>query len=130
MPAYVGDRALVRSPALLDLASFGSLNEIEVIEVDAEPIVSRTATIDGLKHRRPRKQAYRREPMQGELIPGPRTLSGEHIGDVVLRALSLYALAGDERNPIRGDIYRLALATFAISGAMTIQPAAGVNPSL
>ena len=127
VPSFAGDRPMVRAPAVLDLASFGSLNEIEAIEVDAEPVVSRTATIDGLKHRRPRKRAYPREPVQGELVPGPRTLAGEHVGDVVLRALSLYELAGDERNPIRGDIYRLALATFAISGAMTIQPAAGAK---
>ena len=120
VPAFLGHRPLVRVPAWLDLASFG---EIEAVEVDSKPFATRTATADAL-----RKHTYRRrEPVQGELIPGPRKLAGHEVGDVVLRALSRHPLTGDERSPIRGDIYRLALVAFAISGAMTIHPAAGAR---
>ena len=119
VPSHAGERPLVRSPAMLDLASF---SEIEAIEVDAEPLVTRTATIHALRERTYRS---RREPVQVELIPGPRTLAGEDVGDILLRTLSHFKLTGDERNPIRGDIYRLGLATFAVSGAMIIQPREG-----
>ena len=120
MPSTMGNgRSLVRSPALLDLASFGG---IEAVAVDGEPLATRTATMTGLK-----RQTYRRKGAQSanELASGPRTLGGTEVGDVVLHSLSHYELTGDERIPIRGDIYRLALATFAISGAMTIPPNLG-----
>lgn len=121
VPSIMGNgRGLVRSPAILDLASFGA---IEAVEVDGEPLATRTAIMTGLggKTYRRRKGA----PNGTGLKPGPRTLGGNEVGDVVLHSLSHYALTGDERAPIRGDIYRLALASFAISGPMTIPPELG-----
>ena len=94
---------------------------IEAVEVDREPLVSRTATAAALCSGR----HYRREPVQGELIPAPRTLQGSPVGDVVLHTLSRFPLTGDERNPIRGDIYLLALMAFALDGPMAVSPELG-----
>ena len=123
VPAMLGmERPLTRAPAWLDVASFA---EIEAIEVDGEPIASRTAAPCTLQ----RKRRYRRRktPTQDDLLPAPRTLAGHIVGDVVLDTLAQYPLTGDERSPIRWDIYRLGLAGFALSGAVELPAGAGAH---
>ena len=121
VPAIMNnEKPLTRAPAWLDIASFA---ELEAVEVDAAPMATRIATAKSPTRRYRRK----RPPAQGDLVPGPRTLAGEIVGDVVLDTLAAYPLTGDERNPLRGDIYRLGLAAFALSGAAEVSPDAGAR---
>ena len=119
-PAVLGGkrpRLLVRSAGLLDVATFSAL------EVDGRPVATPSA-IDGARLSQYRVLRPKKKP--GELFAGPRTLSGEAIGEPVLRALASCELTGDERNPVRGDAYRVSLLGYALSGAALVSEEEGV----
>ena len=106
------ERALVRSPALLSLATLTSL---EAVAVDGEPLVTRSpAPEDG----RPAHRFRVRPDSQGDLFPGPRRIAGHPLGDFVLDTLAQYPLSGDERTNLRGDVLRLGQYVFALTGAV------------
>lgn len=109
----VPPRPLLRSPALLDLAT------LSAVEVDGEVLA--TPTPGGMK-----RKTYRRKhpPAQGELFPGPRTLAGL-AADPVIQATSQFDLAGDERNPIRGDVIAIGRIVFALTGPVVVPPELG-----
>jgi len=112
--------SLTRCPAVLD---FATLSPIEAITVDGEPFASKTTLA-----RYRRVQAKRGAGW--ELLPtlaGPRSLGGEVIGDVVIQALANLPLTGDERNPLRSDVHRVALLAFALSGPTSIPEDAGAR---
>ena len=112
------DRPLVREPAVITLAS---LPPLEAIEVDGQPVSTRSPNpVCTYRTRRPRNQ-------QGQLFPGPRTLNGEPVGDVMLSSLAAIPLTGDERNPIRADLYKLALFSYALSGKARVTRTQGVK---
>ena len=112
------DRPLVREPAVITLAS---LPPLEAIEVDGQPVSTRSPNPPYTYcTRRPRNQ-------QGELFPGPRTLNGQPIGDVILSSLASTPLTGDERNPIRADLYKVALLSYALSCKARVTRAQGVK---
>ena len=121
----MGAVPLVRAPGLLSLASFSPIVECEVeaVEVAGESFacVAHPSTL--------LKRVYRRvrEPRQTELCPGPRSLARELVGEVVLHTLATNKLIGDERNPIRGDVFRVALFTFAASGPIALTPSQGAR---
>ena len=117
-------RPLVRVPAIVDLG-------LTAVEVDGEPLA--TATPGGKlfqTHRAPRK------PIQGELWTAPRTLDGQQT-DPVARTLAGYRLAGDERNPLRGDVIAVARFVFAVTpphpsiawaGPVSARPSSAASP--
>ena len=113
-------RPLVRAPAQLGfLGRPLDETEIETIEVDGAPFVSRRP--DGFE-----RKVYRTASKgQGELLPGPRSLSGEHIEDVLIATLADAPLTGDERATIRNDVHKLALVTYALTGSVTITESQG-----
>ena len=114
---------LVRAPGTLSLASFSPIvdSQVEAIEVDGVLVACPTAPGSLLK------RTYRRarEPTQGELIPGPRSLAGNAVSDIVVSTLSRYELTGDERSSIRSDVHRIALFTFAVTGPVRVAPEQG-----
>ena len=120
VPAELGGKRalpLVRSPDLLSLAS------CEALEVDGAPFVTATAMDEiGVV-----EYALRGQRQRGELVPGPRTIAGQEIRDPVLRALAAHPLTGDERNPLRGDVYRVCLLGYALSGPTMISEEEGVR---
>lgn len=113
-------RPLVRSPALMSFMGWPlDEAEIEAIEVDGAPLVSRWT--DGFQ-----RTAYRAATKgQGELLPGPQSLGGKRIRDVLIATLADAPLTGDERATIRNDVHKLALATYALTGNATITDAEG-----
>ena len=69
-------RPLTRTPALLSVAA---LAPVTAIAVDGEPLVTRTP--DMPESGRPASRYKLDVPHQGEMFPGPRTLSRQPIGD-------------------------------------------------
>ena len=110
------DRLLARSPALLDLGC------LTAIEVDGVPVATRAPNPYLVTYRK-----HSRTADQLSLFPkvGPETLNGKPVGDIIIHALSQFPLIGDERNPLRGDVYRLGLFVYAISGGVVIPPDLG-----
>ena len=113
---------LARTPAVLDLAALSPITiKTAVVPGDGDPLAtpapgSRRLT---LYHRAPR-------PRVGEqrvLFPGPRTLGGREVGDIVIAALASDPLTNDERNPLRGDMMLLASLGFALSGGALLPEA-------
>ena len=100
---------LLRSPGLLDLTV------LSAVEVDGEPFVSAVPSM--LQFRRARQPA----PLQRWFsFVGPASIHGSEVGDVVIRTLAKEPFGRDERSPIRGDVYRVAVVAFALSGTARI----------
>ena len=120
MPARgrLPERVLVRSPAVLSLAT---LPPVEAVEVDGEPLVTRTPE-KGLPMKRYRP---RPAPAQGDLWPAPRTLGGNPTGDLVLDTLATYPLSGDERATLRGDVLRMGQFVYAVTAPVRLTEADG-----
>ena len=104
---------LSKQPGLL------SLSTIEAVEVDGEPIASRVPlhTLQPAQGR-PRRVLRRvREPLQGELFAGPRTLARKTTGGVLIAAVAESDLNGDERSPLRGGLLQLGKLAYALQGS-------------
>ena len=104
-----GGSPLVKAPGYLDLTLGAPLR---VVEVDGEPIATPVPT--GAIRR-----LYQRvQPEPGRLFPGPRKIRSKDSGDLVLRALSVEPLTGDERSAglLRSDASLLRLLAFGLSG--------------
>ena len=112
------ERVLVRSPAVLSLAT---LPPVEAVEVDGEPLVTRTPE-KGLPMKRYRS---RLPPAQGEPWPAPRTLGSQPTGDLVLDTLAAYPLTGDERATLRGDVLRMGQFVYAVTAPVRLTEADG-----
>ena len=112
-------RPMARAPAIPWFAA-GAIEVagLETIEVEGDPLASPSPGTMAIYRRR-------RLLPSDDLFGGPRTLAGERIDDVLIRALAETPLTGDERSPLRSDIYRTALAAFALSGATDIPEEAG-----
>ena len=108
---------LVRSADVLAISTF------EALEVDGEWVASTMDEAELVQYRVVRPKPAR----PGELLPGPRTIAGDRVGEPVLRALATYPLTGDERNPVRGDVYRICLLGYALSGPAKISEEEGVR---
>ena len=121
VPGQVGLHPLVRAPGILNLAT---LTTIEVIKVDGEAMATAAAVPMHTYQQRPRLR-----DRQGNLFPsvGPRTLDHEELGDVIIRSIAAYSLTGDERNPLRGDVYRIALFIYASSRTSIIPESKGAR---
>ena len=119
---------LVRAPAYLDLSLAGPLEtaSIESIEVDGEPFA--TPQVGSMTvYRRPRRARGRGPRQLGfDGFAGPVTFDGQAVSDVVLATLAEHPLTGDERNPLRGDVVRVAKLAPALSGATVLTAAEGV----
>ena len=118
---------LARSPAIIDLSLASPIEQAHVdsIEVDGEPFA--TQIPPNLPMRR---YVGRAEQRGGQLnLPGmgPRTVRGRRVRDVVLATVADLPLTGDERNPLRGDVVRIARLGFALSGPAIIEPADGAR---
>ena len=61
------------------------------------------------------------------LWPGPRRIGKQDIQDPIIATLAAMNLTGDERSTIRGDLYRVALLAYALSGATTISEGDGAR---
>ena len=113
MPASRGvvERPLTRSPGMVQLAS---------VPIDSQPFVSKMpGTIDG-QVRRIHRLLTPQNDEQRMLWPGPRRIGRRDIQDPTIATLAAMDLTGDERSTIRGDLYRIALLAYALSGATTI----------
>ena len=95
---------LAREPGLLAITN----SVFEAVEVDGEPFVA--AEPRGAKHLY--KPAISKPD---ELTRGPRTLNGHHVGGMLFLAASDMRLGGDERNPIRSDMLRIAHLAYALT---------------
>ena len=118
----VTDRAesitLARQPWNVAVAA---LSELEAVAVDGEPFATAGPDAGLLAHYRARPRAAQR----GLPFAGPRRI-GEHlIGSPVVRALASFPLTGDERSPIRGDVLRVAVIGYALTGPMLIDEPTG-----
>ncbi len=110
---------LVRSPALVSHALLSPL-EIRAVMVDGVPVGSPRPNM--------RMTTYRRlKPSVGEMRASPRTLRSAKLDDAVLATLARYPLTGDERSPLRSDVYRLALFACALTGPVTLSEREGVK---
>lgn len=113
---------LARTPAVLDLATLSPITiKTALVPGDGDPLAtpapgSRRLT---LYHRAPRPRISE----QRVLFPGPRTLGGHEVGDIVISALASDPLTNDERNPLRGDMMLLASLGFALSGGALLPEA-------
>ena len=119
---------LVRAPAYLDLSLAGPLEaaSIDSIEVDGEPFA--TPQVGAMTAYRRARRARALAPRQLALdgLPGPGKFDGEEVKDVVLATLAEHPLTGDERNPLRGDVVRVAKLAPALSGPTVLTAADGV----
>ena len=114
-----GAKPLARSPGLLNHAV---LSDIEAVEVDGLPVATAMASpLIAYRQRRGPKDP------QIPLLPYPATLEGEPVGDVIIASMSNYPLTRDERNPLRGDIYRLGSFVFAVTGSTAIPEDLGAH---
>jgi len=106
-----------RQPGVLSLAAM----PLKAVEVDGEPFATKRPSCGRTRVRRwtiPTGE-------QGELFPGPRTLDGKATGGWVVEAISSLDLTGDERNPLRADLIRLANLAFALSGLVELSDTDG-----
>ena len=113
MPASRGlvERPLTRSPGMVQLAS---------VPIDRQPFVSKAPdTIDG-QVRQIHRLSTPQNAEQMMLWPGPRRIGRRDIQDPIIATLAAMNLTGDGRLTIRGDLYRVALLAYALSGATTI----------
>ena len=110
---------MVRVPGSVDLVLTAPLR---AVEVDGLPMA--TPTMNGEAARR----CYRLAKNSGRLFPAPRQIDGRTTGDLILRALAVLPLTGDERSAglIRADAFRLSVLAFALAGGATVPEAAGV----
>lgn len=105
------ERPLTRSPGMVQLAS---------VPIDGQPFVSKLpGTLDG-QVRRIHRLSTPQNDKQRMLWPGPRRIDKQDIQDPVIATLADMDLTGDERLTIRGDLYRVALLAYALSGTTTI----------
>ena len=110
---------LSRQPGLFSMAT------VEAVEVDGEPIASRVPlhTLQPAPGR-PRRALRRvREPVQGELFPGPRTLAGKTTGGLLIAAVAESDLSGDERSLLRGGLLQLGKLAYALQGSVKFSDA-------
>lgn len=120
-------RSLVRAPALAALIA-RPLHEVEaqVVEVDG-PFASRFTGNFRDGRGRPCR-AYRSEDKgQGELLPGPGRLGGEEIDDVVIASMTQAELTADERDPLRGDVVKLAKLAYALTARTRLSEGAAAH---
>ena len=107
---------LARAPALLALAS----TPLQVVEVDGRPVAT-PSTIPMVFY-----QSTIR-PEKGVLWPAPRTIGGVDASCALLSTLAGYPLEGDERSPLRSDVYRIVVLAHALSGSTSIPTSTGVR---
>ena len=107
---------LARAPALLALAS----TPLKVIQIDGAPVAT-SSTIPPIFYQSPMR------PGKGTLWPAPRSIGGADASCAVLSALSGYRLDGDERSPLRSDVYRIVVLAHALSGPTSIPTSIGVR---
>ena len=121
-PGDVPPQRFSRSPALLSLIGLPLEQDLSVIEVDGEPLVSAgpRATPKRVTYRPKRRPAE-----QGTFWSAPKTLSGEQIDDVLIVAVASEPLTGDERSSLRGDLVRLGRLAYALSGPTRFSEQAG-----
>ena len=117
---------LNRVPAVLDLATRAPVDaDVETVQVDGEPFASPAPLT---RYRAPsRRNASRHQQRVLPGFPGPRTLNGRGIGNIVLSALSQLPLPGDERSRLRDDIARLGELAFALARPALIPEKAGAS---
>ena len=114
-----GGQQLTKQPGLLSMAM------LEAVKVDGEPIASRVPlhTLEPAAGC-PRRALHRvREPVQGELFAGPRTLAGNTTGGLLIAAIAAYDLDGDERSPLRGGLLWLGKLAYALQGSARLSDA-------
>lgn len=111
---------LSRAPAVLAVAGLA----IRAVEVDGEPFASEAGPKLPVGARR-RRYATAPRPAQAELWATPATLDGNAVAGTLLEAVSSLPLTGDERHPIRADVYRLGLLSYALAGPARLTPDEG-----
>lgn len=110
------DILTTREPALLDY-SLQSPGEVIAMESEGKPFA-------GLS---PGTRLYRRARIgsgQLRLLPGPKSIGGREVGDVVIRSLIDLEL-DNERSALRCDVARLATFGFALSGTVELPEGLG-----
>ena len=104
------------------LGSLVSLGVLEAVEVDGEAFATRLLGGVGGAGCRCRVAAP-----QGSLFPGPRALAaGANPGALVVAAAGA-RLTGDERSPLRTDLFRLGLLAFALRGLARVSAVQGAK---
>ena len=107
--------------AALDVCLLSPVS-VSVVEVDGR-CGTRATPATGL-------QLYRRVPSSAQrpfAFAAPRRLAGRPATDVVIAAIGPLRLTGDERSPIRGDVYDVANFAYALSGPTLFAPEDGAE---
>ena len=115
------DRPLNRTPAVVDIAL---LSPLEVVQVDGVPFASMTATANTAQYQRIPAPAISEQ--QSFAFPGPKSLGGHEVNDVVIQALASLPLT-DLRNPLMGDVARLMTLAYALTGPTMIHESNGAR---